>query len=153
MVEEKETEVLDDLFVKLQGVSTAMVPSSTSSTQEPATTCDNNFTNNGAVITSPELPSSIAGGAGNNVEQPSNCISTQDQHSSNSVTSSPVKSQPQNHANTLVPESGEQTANPPDQSTGPRQVVAEDVTTTQPQAQPKDPNLMPSTAAATTAES
>ncbi len=148
MVEEKETEVLDDLFVKLQGV-TATVPSS-SNTQEPATTCDSNFTNNGAVITSP-LPSSIAGAGNSVVEQPTNCISTQDQHSSNSVTSSPVKSQPQNHANTMVPESGEQaTANPPDQST--RQQVVEDVTTTQPQAQPKDPNLMPSTAA-TTAES
>ena len=182
MLEEKETEILDDLFVKLEGVIvTHKVPSSPTSkgSRSPTKSKPNNdIANNGAVITCGEDSStttSPAAGEGQ-THIPTSASSQGDTGSSaaeeaaaqrrDSAPSSPSKCAMENHhhnnatiptttaiTNTSVPDQqqwrdGDGYSTPQGGTTplssSPSKYQPCDVTTRQPQAQPQDPNLMPS---------
>ena len=180
-LEEKETEVLDDLFVKLEGmIVTHKVPSSPSSSGSRSPTKsrpNNDIANNGAVIPcgdspppgargdSPEGQTRIPTSASSHGDRGS---AAEEQQRNNSAPSSPSKCtenhyhQHQHHnatttiTNTSVPEQqwrGDPSGTPTKGggggsstplSSSPSKYQPCDVTTRQPQAQPQDPNLMPS---------
>ena len=178
-LEEKETEVLDDLFVKLEGVIvTHKVPSSPSSSGSRSPTKsrpNNDIANNGAVILCGDSPPP---GAGDDSLEGQTRIPTsasshgdtgsaaEEQQRNNNAPSSPSKCTENHHhhhhnattaiTNTSVPEQqwrGDPSGTPTKGggggsstplSSSPSKYQPCDVTTRQPQAQPQDPNLMPS---------
>ena len=171
-LEEKETEVLDDLFVKLEGVIvTHKVPSSPSSSGSRSPTKsrpNNDIANNGAVIPCGDSPPPSRAGDEGQTRIPTSASSPGDTGSanaqeqrSNSAPSSPSKCKENHHnavttaiTNTSVPEQqwrGDPRGGTPTKggsstplSSSPSKYQPCDVTTRQPQAQPQDPNLMPS---------
>ena len=181
-LEEKETEVLDDLFVKLEGVIvTHKVPSSPSSSGSRSPTKsrpNNDIANNGAVITcgdsvppagdadTPEGETRIPTSASSHGDNTGSAAAEEQQSNNSSAPSSPSKCTENHHhnappttiTNTSVPEQqwrGDPSGGTPTKggggggastplSSSPSKYQPCDVTTRQPQAQPQDPNLMPS---------